>query len=183
MTEAATLVLEDGTSLTEVARLVLEDGTSLEGHVFGASVSFSGEVVFQTGMVGYPEALTDPSYCGQVLVLTYPLVGNYGVPDTTQLDQYGLPKWMESSKIWAGGLVVGEVCPEPSHWASVNTLHEWLLAEGVPGICGIDTRTLTKKIREHGSLLGKIVVKGEDPPMMDPNIINLVNRVSIKEMW
>lgn len=181
MTEAATLVLEDGTSLTEVARLVLEDGTSLEGHVFGASVSFSGEVVFQTGMVGYPEALTDPSYCGQVLVLTYPLVGNYGVPDTTQLDQYGLPKWMESSKIWAGGLVVGEVCPEPSHWASVNTLHEWLLAEGVPGICGIDTRTLTKKIREHGSLLGKIVVKGEDPPMMDPNIINLVNRVSIKE--
>lgn len=159
---------------------MLEDGSSFSGHVFGAPVSFAGEVVFQTGMVGYPEALTDPSYCGQVLVLTYPLVGNYGVPDTAQLDQCGLLKWMESSRIWAGGLVVGEVCAKPSHWASMKTLHEWLLAEGIPGIHGIDTRMLTKKIRENGSMLGKIVVE-DDPPFTDPNKINLVDMVSIKE--
>ncbi|XP_069989210.1 multifunctional protein CAD isoform X7 [Penaeus vannamei] len=170
------------TATEQRATLVLEDGSSFPGFVFGAPVSFAGEVVFQTGMVGYPEALTDPSYSGQVLVLTYPLVGNYGVPDTTAVDPLGLSKWLESSKIWAGGLVVGEVCSEPSHWSSVNTLHQWLLGEGVPGIHGIDTRSLTKKIREHGSLLGKIVVEGgEDPPLSDPNKVNLVDRVSIKE--
>ncbi|KAG0725356.1 CAD protein [Chionoecetes opilio] len=138
--------------------------------------------VFQTGMVGYPEALTDPSYCGQLLVLTYPLVGNYGVPDTTTLDTHGLPRNVESRRVWVSGLVVGEVCEQPSHWASVSTLHEWLQAEGVCGIQGVDTRALTKKIREHGSLLGKIVVDGsDDPAFFDPNKVNLVNQVSIKE--
>ncbi|XP_045107647.1 CAD protein-like isoform X4 [Portunus trituberculatus] len=164
------------------ARLVLEDGTTFSGEVFGASQSTAGEVVFQTGMVGYPEALTDPSYCGQLLVLTYPLMGNYGVPDTSILDQFSLPKNMESRRVWVSGLVVGEVCQQPSHWASVRTLHQWLQSEGVCGIHGVDTRTLTKKIREHGSLLGKIVVDGsDDPAFYDPNKVNLVNQVSIKE--
>ncbi|XP_066960303.1 multifunctional protein CAD isoform X3 [Macrobrachium rosenbergii] len=170
------------TATQQKATLILEDGSEFQGNVFGAPVSFAGEVVFQTGMVGYPEALTDPSYCGQVLVLTYPLVGNYGVPQTNTLDQYGLSKWLESTRIWAGGLIVGEVCTQPSHWASVNTLHQWLVSEGVPGIHGIDTRSLTKRIRDHGSMLGKIVVEGGDnPDFEDPNKINLVDRVSVKE--
>lgn len=164
------------------ARLVLQDGSVFPGEVFGASQATAGEVVFQTGMVGYPEALTDPSYCGQLLVLTYPLVGNYGVPDTAALDQYGLPKNVESRRVWVSGLVVGEVCDQPSHWAAVRTLHQWLEAEGVCGIHGVDTRALTKKIREHGSLLGKIVVDGgDDPAFYDPNKVNLVDQVSIKE--
>lgn len=163
------------------AVLVLEDGTRFQGEVFGKAASSAGEVVFQTGMVGYPEALTDPSYCGQLIVLTYPLIGNYGVPDNEIKDQFGLPKWMESSHIWASGLVVGELCTEPSHWASVRTLHNWLEAEGITGIQGIDTRALTKKLREVGSMLGKIVVEGSnDPTLSDPNKTNLVDHVSIK---
>ncbi|XP_076067925.1 carbamoyl-phosphate synthetase 2, aspartate transcarbamylase, and dihydroorotase rudimentary isoform X2 [Oratosquilla oratoria] len=137
--------------------------------------------MFQTGMVGYPEALTDPSYCGQLLVLTYPLVGNYGVPDQSK-DDLGLPRWFESWRIWAGGLIIGELCAQPSHWASVKSLDEWLKAECVPGIQGIDTRALTMRIREKGSMLGKIVVQGqEEPAFTNPNITNLVDEVSIKE--
>lgn len=164
------------------ARLVLQDGTEFPGEAFGATQETAGEVVFQTGMVGYPEALTDPSYCGQLLVLTYPLVGNYGVPDTSLLDTNGLPKNVESRRVWVAGLVVGEVCEQPSHWAASRTLNQWLIAEGICGIQGIDTRALTKKIREHGSLLGKIVVDGgDDPAFYDPNKVNLVDQVSIKE--
>ncbi|XP_050730692.1 CAD protein-like isoform X2 [Eriocheir sinensis] len=164
------------------ARLVLQDGTEFPGEAFGATQATAGEVVFQTGMVGYPEALTDPSYCGQLLVLTYPLVGNYGVPDTSLLDTNGLPKNVESRRVWVAGLVVGEVCEQPSHWAASRTLNQWLIAEGICGIQGIDTRALTKKIREHGSLLGKIVVDGgDDPAFYDPNKVNLVDQVSIKE--
>lgn len=164
------------------ARLVLQDGTEFPGEAFGAMQATAGEVVFQTGMVGYPEALTDPSYCGQLLVLTYPLVGNYGVPDTSLLDTNGLPKNVESRRVWVAGLVVGEVCEQPSHWAASRTLNQWLIAEGICGIQGIDTRALTKKIREHGSLLGKIVVDGgDDPAFYDPNKVNLVDQVSIKE--
>ncbi|XP_036190966.1 CAD protein isoform X2 [Myotis myotis] len=165
-----------------MATLVLEDGLVLRGQPFGAAVSTAGEVVFQTGMVGYPEALTDPSYKAQILVLTYPLIGNYGIPPD-EADEFGLSKWFESSGIHVAGLVVGECCPTPSHWSSIRTLHEWLQQHGIPGLQGVDTRELTKKLREQGSLLGKLVQDGTDPsalPFLDPNARPLVPEVSIK---
>uniref|UniRef100_A0A8C4LW15 Carbamoyl-phosphate synthetase 2, aspartate transcarbamylase, and dihydroorotase n=1 Tax=Equus asinus TaxID=9793 RepID=A0A8C4LW15_EQUAS len=165
-----------------MAALVLEDGSVLQGQPFGAAVSTAGEVVFQTGMVGYPEALTDPSYKAQILVLTYPLVGNYGIPPD-EVDEFGLSKWFESSGIHVAGLVVGECCPTPSHWSAACTLHEWLQQHGIPGLQGVDTRELTKKLREQGSLLGKLVQDGTDPaalPFLDPNARPLVPEVSIK---
>ena len=103
-------------------------------------------------MVGYPEALTDPSYKSQILTLTFPLVGNYGVPDDTKKDKNGISKWMESNKIWAAGLIIGELCDMPSHWNMSQTLSQWLQKEGIPGIEGIDTRQLTKKLREQGTV-------------------------------
>ncbi|XP_049813698.1 CAD protein [Schistocerca nitens] len=171
----------------KVCALVLEDGTVLQGFNFGAPVDSQGEVVFQTGMVGYQESLTDPSYHAQILVLTYPLIGNYGVTDESK-DEFDLPQWFESRRIWATGLVVGELCETPSHWRQVRTLSQWMHEHGVPGICGIDTRELTKKIREKGSLLGKIVM-GVPPSSVpsavlfeDPNKRNLVNDVSIEKV-
>jgi carbamoyl-phosphate synthase small subunit len=118
----------------------------------------SGEVVFNTGMVGYPEALTDPSYRGQILVLTYPLIGNYGVPDETVKDECGLPSNFESSEIHITGLVVSSYSWQHSHWAARKSLSEWLCANNIPAIHGIDTRDLTKKLREHGTLLGRIEI-------------------------
>lgn len=165
------------------AELVLEDGTTFTGTAFGDPRSLSGEVVFQTGMVGYVESLTDPSYCRQILVLTYPLIGNYGVP-SDETDEHGLPRHFESRRIWAAGLVVGECVDEYSHWSAKQSLSSWLKAAGVPGISGIDTRELTKKIREKGTMLGKIVVEGgeaSDLKFEDPNDLNLVKEVSIKE--
>uniref|UniRef100_A0A8I6A9Y4 Multifunctional protein CAD n=1 Tax=Rattus norvegicus TaxID=10116 RepID=A0A8I6A9Y4_RAT len=165
-----------------MAALVLEDGSVLQGRPFGAAVSTAGEVVFQTGMVGYPEALTDPSYKAQILVLTYPLIGNYGIPSDEE-DEFGLSKWFESSEIHVAGLVVGECCPTPSHWSATCTLHEWLQQHGIPGLQGVDTRELTKKLREQGSLLGKLVQKGTEPsalPFVDPNARPLAPEVSIK---
>uniref|UniRef100_A0A8C4PN49 Carbamoyl phosphate synthase arginine-specific large chain n=1 Tax=Equus asinus asinus TaxID=83772 RepID=A0A8C4PN49_EQUAS len=165
-----------------MAALVLEDGSVLQGQPFGAAVSTAGEVVFQTGMVGYPEALTDPSYKAQILVLTYPLVGNYGIPPD-EVDEFGLSKWFESSGIHVAGLVVGECCPTPSHWSAACTLHEWLQQHEGALLTGVDTRELTKKLREQGSLLGKLVQDGTDPaalPFLDPNARPLVPEVSIK---
>lgn len=140
-------------------------------------------LVFQTGMVGYPESLTDPSYHSQILVLTYPLIGNYGVPEMVR-DEHGLLTKFESSQIWVSGLIVGEYCDTPSHWESKNSLAEWLIQENVPGLYGIDTRQLTKILRENGSILGKILL-GTPPinPMKlhlfwnDPNKENLVQDV------
>uniref|UniRef100_H3AU29 Carbamoyl-phosphate synthetase 2, aspartate transcarbamylase, and dihydroorotase n=1 Tax=Latimeria chalumnae TaxID=7897 RepID=H3AU29_LATCH len=141
--------------------------------------------VFQTGMVGYPEALTDPSYKSQILVLTYPLVGNYGVPKDED-DEYGLSRWFESSKIHVAALIVGENSQNPSHWSSSRSLGQWLEEQGIPGLEeGVDTRALTKKIREKGTLLGKLVVDGTDEasvPYDDPNQRNLVQEVSLKKM-
>ncbi|CAN8001699.1 unnamed protein product [Ixodes hexagonus] len=117
------------------AELVLEDGTTFTGTAFGDPRSLSGEVVFQTGMVGYVESLTDPSYCRQILVLTYPLVGNYGVP-SDEVDEHGLPRHFESRRIWAAGLVVGECVDEYSHWSAKQSLSEWLKTAGVPGVSG-----------------------------------------------
>ncbi|KAK5879721.1 hypothetical protein CesoFtcFv8_022814 [Champsocephalus esox] len=166
-----------------MATLILEDGTTFKGLLFGANVSVNGEVVFQTGMVGYPEALTDPSYHRQLLTLTYPLVGNYGVPKDEE-GEFGLSKWFESSKIHAAALIIGELSDSPSHWSSVKSLDQWLKEHGIPGIQGIDTRRLTKKIREKGTMLGKLVVDGtpEDSiPFDNPDKMNLVQEVSMKE--
>jgi carbamoyl-phosphate synthase small subunit len=118
----------------------------------------SGEVVFNTGMVGYPEALTDPSYRGQILVLTYPLIGNYGVPDESIMDGHGLPMYFESKEIHIAGLVVSSYSWEHSHWAAQKSLADWLARSGIPAVYGVDTRELTKKLREHGSILGRIEV-------------------------
>uniref|UniRef100_A0A665WIT3 Multifunctional protein CAD n=1 Tax=Echeneis naucrates TaxID=173247 RepID=A0A665WIT3_ECHNA len=166
-----------------MATLILEDGARFRGQLFGADVSVSGEVVFQTGMVGYPEALTDPSYRCQLLTLTYPLVGNYGVPKNEE-GEFGLSKWFESSKIHAAALIIGELSESPSHWSSVKSLDLWLKEQGIPGLQGIDTRCLTKKIREKGTMLGKLVVDGspEDSiPFDNPDQRNLVQEVSMKE--
>ena len=144
------------------ALLVLEDGTEFNGTAFGAPRSSRGEVVFSTGMVGYPQSLTDPSYKGQILTLTYPLIGNYGVP-APSFDRFGIPAEMESGKIQVSGLVVAELCDEPSHYSSKRTLSAWMEGEGVPGISGIDTRALTQRLREHGVMKGRIIMDGKEP--------------------
>ncbi|MBU6323089.1 MAG: glutamine-hydrolyzing carbamoyl-phosphate synthase small subunit [Patescibacteria group bacterium] len=127
--------------------LSLADGTTVEGSSFGAPVSVSAEVVFNTGMVGYVESLSDPSYAGQILVLTYPLVGNYGVPS---------PESFESKKIHAAGLVVAEYVDEYSNHTAVESLSAWLTREGIPAMSGVDTRALTKILREHGVMEGRL---------------------------
>ncbi len=173
------------------AVLVLEDGSHFFGHGFGAVEKVSGEVVFSTSMVGYTEALTDPSYKGQILTLTYPLVGNYGVPPYDL--ELGIPRYFESESIKVTGLVVHELCKKPYHWASIKTLDEWLRNENVPGIHGIDTRRLTKKLRTKGVMLGILqVCEEEEEPNLekllrevdtvpDPNLTELVREVTIKE--
>jgi carbamoyl-phosphate synthase small subunit len=142
-------------------------------------------------MVGYPEALTDPSYKGQILALTYPLVGNYGVPPYDL--NYGIPLYFESDRIQTSGLIIHELCTEPFHWASTRTLDKWLIDENIPGICGVDTRRLTKKLRTHGVMLGIIQTceEGEEPDIStllkeaqnipDPNLTDLVKEVTVKE--
>lgn len=141
------------------AVLYLADGsTPITGNSFGADTTVSGEVVFNTGMVGYPEALTDPSYRGQILVLTFPLIGNYGVPDESVKDELGLPKFFESSEIQIKGLIVSEYSWVHSHWNAKKSLQEWLIEYNIPAVYGVDTRALTKKLREMGSLLGRIEV-------------------------
>lgn len=138
--------------------------------------------VFQTGMVGYPESLTDPSYHSQILVLTYPLIGNYGIPKLTN-DAYGLPEKFESRRVWPVALVVGEYCNTPSHWQAAMTLHDWLKENGVPGLAGIDTRELTKTIRERGTMKGRIYNQGSSaPPIFKsiPEFGNLVKDVSCR---
>ena len=147
------------------ARLVLEDGSEFVGWSFGKARSQAGEVVFTTGMTGYPQSLTDPSYRGQILVATYPLIGNYGVPlvPRTQepyFDDAGIPVHFESGRIQAAGFVVAEACDAPSHYSSESTLSLWLERNGVPGLQGIDTRALTERLREHGVMRGKILVEG-----------------------
>jgi carbamoyl-phosphate synthase small subunit len=150
------LVQELNSRKSKKAALVLEDGTFFVGSGFGAARKLTGEVVFSTSMVGYPEALTDPSYRGQILALTYPLVGNYGVPPYDL--NLGLPLYFESDRIQTSGLIIHELCTEPYHWASTRTLDKWLQDENIPGISGLDTRRLTKKLRTHGVMLGILQV-------------------------
>jgi carbamoyl-phosphate synthase small subunit len=185
------LVPEQSSSKNKKAVLLLEDGTFFVGKGFGATRKISGEVVFSTSMVGYPEALTDPSYKGQILTLTYPLVGNYGVPPYDL--SLGLPLYFESDRIQTSGLIIHELCTEPYHWASTRTLDKWLADEDIPGISGIDTRRLTKKLRTHGVMLGILqVCEPDEEPNVDgllkeaknipdPNLTDLVKEVTVQE--
>ena len=161
------------------ASLVLEDGTVFRGQSFGFPQSVAGEVVFNTGMVGYPEALTDPSYRGQILVLTYPLIGNYGVPAPRQ--SHTLEDNFESSQIQVSGLVVSDQSEEHNHWDSSQSLAAWLSGERVPAMSGIDTRAVTKRLREKGTLLGKLLVNGQEVEFRDTNSENLVSQVSLPD--
>jgi carbamoyl-phosphate synthase small subunit len=160
-------------------KLVLEDGTEFPGLSFGNDWSISGEVVFNTAMTGYPESLTDPSYKGQILVLTYPLIGNYGVPD--EKVEENLFKHFESDRLHISGLIVSDYSMEYSHWNANKSLGDWLKQHDIPGIYGIDTRYLTKILREKGTMLGKIIQEGEDIEFYDPNQENLVSQVSISK--
>ncbi|BFZ58486.1 Carbamoyl-phosphate synthase [Savitreella phatthalungensis] len=183
--------------------LELKDGSAVQGYSFGADKTVAGELVFQTGMVGYPESITDPSYRGQILVITYPLVGNYGVPDRQTLDGLisELPAYFESIDIHVAGLVVGTYAFDYSHFLAKSSLADWLKEKGIPAIYGVDTRALTKKIRNQGSMLGRLLMAKVGTPAVlepsldreawrkhfetadwtDPNERNLVPEVSIKQ--
>jgi len=162
--------------------LILDDGSRFRGYSFGYDKAVAGEVVFNTAMTGYPESLTDPSYSGQMMVLTYPLVGNYGVPRQT-FETNGISTFLESEKIHAEAIIVSDYSENYSHWNAVESLSEWLKKEKIAGITGIDTRELTKLLREKGSMKGKIVFENENEiDFVDPNLINQVARVSCKEV-
>jgi carbamoyl-phosphate synthase small subunit len=164
----------------QTAILELEDGTKYEGISFGMQHACGGEVVFNTGMVGYPEALTDPSYRGQILVLTYPLIGNYGIPDNTQAEN--VSTHFESDKIQVSGLVITNYSGEKFHWSAAKTLGQWLRENNIPAIYDVDTRALTKKLRESGSQLGQIYFTDQDKlTVEDPNLRNLVSEVSLQK--
>ncbi|OXB64724.1 hypothetical protein ASZ78_014995 [Callipepla squamata] len=166
----------------QTANLVLEDGTKMKGYSFGYPSSTAGEVVFNTGISGYTEALTDPSYKGQILTLANPIVGNGGVPDTAALDDIGLRRFLESDGIKVSGLLVLDYSHEYSHWQAVKSLGEWLQEEKVPALYGIDTRMLSKLIRDKGTILGKIEFEGQPTEFADPNKQNLIAEVSTKEV-
>ena len=156
------ITIKESSHAGKHAKLILDDGTVLEGDGFGGSATVFGEIVFNTGMVGYTEALTDPSYNGQILTLTYPLVGNYGVPDPSALDADGIPKFFESGRIQARGLVVHELSLVASHWNMRMTLDEWMHGQGIPGISGLDTRALTKGLRTGGVMMAALAVSDSE---------------------
>ena len=162
--------------------LVLSDGTRFHGKSFGYEKPVAWEVVFNTAMMGYPESLTDPSYAGQILTFTFPLVGNYGVPPFT-LEANKLPSFMESDKIYVAAMICADYSEEYSHWNAVESLSDWLKREHVPGITGVDTRELTKVLREHGVMMGKILFDDdEEVPEADYEGVNFVDKVSCKEI-
>lgn len=161
-------------------KLILEDGTEFVGKSFGSEKSVAGEVVFYTAMVGYPESLTDPSYTGQILVSTFPMIGNYGVPTDSTTE--GIHDFYESDKIHVSGFIISDYSFEYSHWNAMKSLGDWLKEHDVPGLYDIDTRTLTKILREKGSMLGKIEFEDEPIELYDPNLENLVSKASISEV-
>jgi len=172
-------------SPSQAAKIILEDNSIFQGYSFGSKKPVAGEVVFNTGMVGYPESLTDPSYRGQILVLTYPLIGNYGVPGNERDDN--LLKYFESDKIQVQGLIISNYSEKYSHWNAKKSLDSWLKEHNIPGLYGVDTRELTKKLRTQGTMLGMITF---DNPLKqdnlsikfeDPNTRNLVSEVSTKK--
>lgn len=164
--------------MEKIGKLILEDGTTIEGVSFGYPRSSAGEVVFNTGMVGYPESLTDPSYFGQILALTYPLIGNYGVPSRKR--ENGLLKYFESERIQVAGLIISDYSKEFSHYQARQSLGFWLRKEKVPALYGVDTRSLTQKLRQKGTMLGKIIIDKE-LDYYDPNAQNILQYVSIKK--
>ena len=163
--------------------LVLSDGTKFHGKSFGYEKPVAGEVVFNTAMMGYPESLTDPSYAGQLMTLTFPLVGNYGVPPFT-VEKNGIATFMENDRIHASAIIVSDYSEKFSHWNAKESLADWLRREEVPGICGIDTRQLTKVLREHGVMMGKIIFDDEPTniPEAEYEGVNYVAKVSCKEV-
>lgn len=183
-------MLNEKSEILPRAILALEDGSIFIGNGFGHPCEISGEVVFNTGMVGYTESLTDPSYHGQILVQTYPLIGSYGVPSFSITDSFGIPLHFESNKIQVRGHVISELQRNPSHWASVKSLNDWLVEQKIPGIEGIDTRKLTKKLRTKGTMLGILKVsenidveeiKQKLKTIEDPNQKDLVKEVTTKK--
>lgn len=165
------------------ATLILNDGTTFHGESFGYEKGVAGEVVFSTSMTGYPESLTDPSYAGQILTFTYPLVGNYGVPPLT-FEPNGLASFTESNKIYVSAIVVSDYSEAYCHWNAQESLGDWLKREQIPAITGVDTRELTKVLREHGVMMGRIVLDGdmEDAPSAEYENVNYVAEVSCKEV-
>ena len=168
--------------------LILDDGSRFHGKSFGYEKPVAGEVVFNTAMTGYPESLTDPSYAGQLMTLTYPLVGNYGVPPFT-IEPNGLATFMESERIHAEAIIVSDYSEDFSHWNAVESLADWLKREQVPGITGIDTRELTKVLREHGVMMGRIFFDDVENEIDNSQLtidnyedVNYVDRVSCKEI-
>ncbi|CAJ0549018.1 Ff.00g026310.m01.CDS01 [Fusarium sp. VM40] len=166
------------------ATLTIRDGPVFQGKAFGANANISGEAVFTTSLVGYPESMTDPSYRGQILVFTQPLIGNYGVPSAVR-DEFNLLKYFESPHVQCAGIVVSDVAVNYSHWTAVESLSEWCAREGVPAISGVDTRAIVTHLREQGSSLARISVgeeydADEDEGFVDPGQINLVKRVTTK---
>ena len=165
------------------ATLRLEDGREFTGWSFGFEGPSQGEIVFSTAMVGYPESLTDPSYSGQILCVSFPLVGNYGIPEE-QLDAEGLCTRFESERIHVRGLVISDYSEKYSHWDAAKSLDQWLKEQHIPGICGIDTRALVQLLRDEGAKLGAIVPEGFPVPatFADPNLENQVALVSCREV-
>ncbi|KAL0264682.1 Multifunctional pyrimidine synthesis protein CAD [Diplodia seriata] len=162
-----------------------QNGPIYSGKSFGAKKNISGEAVFTTSLVGYPESMSDPSYRGQILVFTQPLIGNYGVPSSVR-DEFGLLRYFESPNIQAAGIIVADVAEQHSHWTAVESLAEWCQREGVPAISGVDTRAIVTYLREQGSSLARISIgeeydADEDEAYIDPEGINLVRRVSTKQ--
>ena len=169
------------TSTQRKATLTLQDGSTYTGWHFGATRQLAGEVVFNTAMNGYTESLTDPSYMGQILVMTYPMVGNYGIPAATR-DEYDIPRYYESDGCLMRALIVNSYSPEYSHWNAEQSLGDFMAEQGVVGITGIDTRALTKHLRDHGIQVGTITIEGETSPI-EPAIgdQNLVAQASCPE--
>lgn len=161
------------------AKLVLADGRVFLAKSFGFNKSVSGELVFTTSMTGYPESLTDPSYRGQILSFSYPLIGNYGIPKNTY--KYDLPSNFESENIHTSAVIVSDYSENFCHYNSEKSLSAWLIENKVPALTDIDTRALTKSLRERGSTLGKIIIDDEVIDFYNPNLVNLVDSVSIKQ--
>lgn len=184
--QPASARIMDSNSEQGLVCLDLQDGSSYKGYSFGAQKSVAGELVFQTGMVGYPESITDPSYRGQILVVTFPLVGNYGVPSRETMDEllHDRPAHFEASQIHISGLVVSSYAGEDySHYLATSSLGAWLKEQGIPAIYGVDTRALTERIREEGSMLGRMLLQKQGLSNGDSNSVNGTAVHSVKGDW
>lgn len=181
----ASVAFSNKTSQLDRATLTIKDGPVFSGYSFGANKNISGEAVFTTSLVGYPESMTDPSYKGQILCFTQPLIGNYGVPSSSKKDEFNLLKYVESPLVQCIGIVVADVALEYSHWTAVESLQQWCQRSGVAAISGVDTRQLVSYLRDKGSSLAKITVgeeydADEDAAFDDPGSVNLVHKVTTK---